>query len=34
MLEKINEMIENKIIEIDGDMHELNFLLGGDYKVT
>lgn len=34
VLKEINELIENKIIEVNGDIHELSIVLGGDYKVT
>lgn len=33
VLKEINELIEGRIVEVDGEMIELTFMLGGDYKV-
>ena len=33
VLKEINELIESRIVEVDREMVELTFMLGGDYKV-
>ena len=33
IIDEINSLIEQKVVEVDGEIIELKFYLGGDYKV-
>lgn len=34
LIEEINSTIEKGVIEINNQVYELNFIIGGDYKVS
>lgn len=34
VLDEINDLLRNKLVTVNGDMVELIFYLGGDYKVN
>ena len=33
VLQEIQELIKKKVVEVKGEIYELDFFLGGDYKV-